>query len=111
MWLDQEIFPNIVEITRYDYPVCTLAYPYSSRNAVTDAAVAPYFRTLPKERFTITSISGLEMADTEQIRASKTRLYVSKLKNHGSGIKALTRLQSALIGTVIRNGIDFQSPC
>ena len=45
-WLNQEIFPNIVEITRYGYPVCTLAYPYSSRNAATDAAVAPYFRTL-----------------------------------------------------------------
>lgn len=45
-WLNQEIFPNIVEITRYGYPVCTLAYPYSSRNASTDAAVAPYFRTL-----------------------------------------------------------------
>jgi PGF-pre-PGF domain-containing protein len=45
-WLNQEIFPNIVEITRYGYPVCTLAYPYSSRNAVTDAAAAPYFRTL-----------------------------------------------------------------
>lgn len=45
-WLNQEIFPNIVEITRYGYPVCTLAYPYSSRNAVSDSAVAPYFRTL-----------------------------------------------------------------
>lgn len=45
-WLNQEIFPNIVEVTRYGYPVCTLAYPYSSRNAATDAAVAPYFRTL-----------------------------------------------------------------
>jgi len=45
-WLNQEIFPNIVEITRYGYPVYTLAYPYSSRNAVSDAAVAPYFRTL-----------------------------------------------------------------
>lgn len=44
--LDQEIFPNIIEITRYYYPVYTLAYPYSSRNATTDAAVAPYFRTL-----------------------------------------------------------------
>ena len=45
-WLSQEIFPNIVEITRYGYPVYTLAYPYSSRNPATDAAVAPYFRTL-----------------------------------------------------------------
>jgi PGF-pre-PGF domain-containing protein len=45
-WLNQEIFPNIVEITRYGYPVYTLAYPYSSRNATTDAALAPYFRTL-----------------------------------------------------------------
>jgi PGF-pre-PGF domain-containing protein len=46
VWLNQEIFPNIVEITCYGYPVCTLAYPYSSRNAATDAAVAQYFRTL-----------------------------------------------------------------
>ncbi len=45
-WLSQEIFPNIAEITRYGYPVCTLAYPYSSRNADTDAALSPYFRTL-----------------------------------------------------------------
>ncbi len=45
-WLSCEIFPNIVEITRYGYPVCTFAYPYSSRNAITDATVAPYFRTL-----------------------------------------------------------------
>lgn len=45
-FLDQEIFPNIIEITRYGYPVYTLAYPYSARNAATDAAVSPYFRTL-----------------------------------------------------------------
>ena len=45
-WLSYEIFPNIVEITRYGYPVCTFAYPYSSRNAISDAAAAPYFRTL-----------------------------------------------------------------
>lgn len=46
VWLNQEIFPNIVEITRYGYPVYTFAYPYSSRNTVSDAALAPYFRTL-----------------------------------------------------------------
>jgi len=45
-WLSQEIFPNIAEITRCGYPVCTLAYPYSSRDAVSDAAASPYFRTL-----------------------------------------------------------------
>ncbi|MDY9925890.1 PGF-pre-PGF domain-containing protein [Methanosarcina sp.] len=45
-WLDQEIFPNIVEITRYGYPSYTLAYPYSARNPTTDAILAPYFRTL-----------------------------------------------------------------
>jgi PGF-pre-PGF domain-containing protein len=45
-WLNQEIFPNIVEITLYGYPVYTLAYPFSSRNATTDATLAPYFRTL-----------------------------------------------------------------
>ena len=46
VWLDQEIFPNIVEISRYGYPAYTFAYPYSSRNTATDAAVTPYFRTL-----------------------------------------------------------------
>ncbi|WP_235284827.1 PKD domain-containing protein, partial [Methanosarcina sp. 2.H.T.1A.15] len=44
--LDQEIFPNIVEITRYGYPVYTLAYPFSHRNPTTDRILAPYFRTL-----------------------------------------------------------------
>lgn len=45
-WLDQEIYPNIVEITRYGYPVYTLAYPYSDRNPTSDSILAPYFRTL-----------------------------------------------------------------
>ncbi|WP_292387773.1 PGF-pre-PGF domain-containing protein [Methanosarcina sp. UBA5] len=53
VWLNQEIFPNIVEVTRYGYPVCTLAYPHSSRNEVSDAAVAPYFRTLRTRTSTI----------------------------------------------------------
>ncbi|KKG09770.1 PGF-pre-PGF domain-containing protein, partial [Methanosarcina sp. 2.H.A.1B.4] len=44
--LDQEIFPNIVEITRYGYPVYTLAYPFSHRTPTTDSILAPYFRTL-----------------------------------------------------------------
>ena len=52
-WLSQEIFPNIVEITCYGYPVCTLAYPNSARNAATDAVVAPYFRTLRTRTSTI----------------------------------------------------------
>lgn len=45
-WLNQEIFPNIIEVSRYNCPVRTLAYPYSSRNAATDAILTPYFRTL-----------------------------------------------------------------
>ncbi|KKH92052.1 hypothetical protein EO95_13230, partial [Methanosarcina sp. 1.H.T.1A.1] len=45
-FLDQEIFPNIVEITRYGYPVYTLAYPFSHRTPTTDRILAPYFRTL-----------------------------------------------------------------
>ena len=45
-WLDQEIYPNIVEITRYGYPVYTLAYPYSDRTTDSDNIAAPYFRTL-----------------------------------------------------------------
>ena len=39
-WLDQEIYPNIVEITRYGYPVYTLAYPYSDRNPTSDSILA-----------------------------------------------------------------------
>lgn len=46
VWLNQEIFPNIIEVTRYGYPVYTFAYPHSSRNTVSDEALAPYFRTL-----------------------------------------------------------------
>ncbi|HOW13771.1 PGF-pre-PGF domain-containing protein [Methanosarcina sp.] len=45
-WLDQEIYPNIVEITCYGYPVYTLAYPYSDRTTDSDNIAAPYFRTL-----------------------------------------------------------------
>jgi PGF-pre-PGF domain-containing protein len=45
-WLNTEIFPSIVEVAHYNYPVRTFVYPYSDRNAATDAAVAPYFRTL-----------------------------------------------------------------
>jgi PGF-pre-PGF domain-containing protein len=45
-WLDQEIFPNIIEITRYGYPVYSLAYPNSNRTSAHDAILAPYFRTL-----------------------------------------------------------------
>ena len=44
--LNQEIFPNIVDITSYDFPVYTFAYPYSHRNDTTDATISPYFRTL-----------------------------------------------------------------
>jgi PGF-pre-PGF domain-containing protein len=45
-WLDQEIFPNIEELTSYGYPVYTLSYPYSSRDDDTDEIVSPFFRTL-----------------------------------------------------------------
>jgi PGF-pre-PGF domain-containing protein len=45
-WLNQEIFPNIVELTGYGYPVYSFAYPYGSRNETTDALLAPYFRTI-----------------------------------------------------------------
>lgn len=45
-WLDQEIFPNIVEITGYGHPVYSLAYPYSNRTSNSDKILAPYFRTL-----------------------------------------------------------------
>lgn len=45
-WLEQEIFPNIIEITRYGYPVYSFAYPNSNRTLAHDAILAPYFRTL-----------------------------------------------------------------
>jgi PGF-pre-PGF domain-containing protein len=45
-WLNQEIFPSVLEVSSYNYPVYTFVYPYSSRNATTDAILAPYFRTL-----------------------------------------------------------------
>ncbi len=45
-WLNQEIFPSIVEVAHYNNPVRTLAYPYSARNANSDAILTPYFRTL-----------------------------------------------------------------
>ena len=50
-WLDQEILPNIAEITGYGYPVYSFAYPYGSQNDTTDALLAPYFRTLRATNF------------------------------------------------------------
>jgi len=50
-WLDQEIIPNIAEITGYGYPVYSFAYPYGSQNGTTDALLAPYFRTLRTTNF------------------------------------------------------------
>ncbi len=45
-WLDTDIIPSINELSaRYDN-VYTFAYPYSSSNSVTDAALKPYFRTI-----------------------------------------------------------------
>ncbi|KKH93912.1 hypothetical protein EO95_03345, partial [Methanosarcina sp. 1.H.T.1A.1] len=49
--LDQEILPNIAEITGYGYPVYSFAYPYGSQNDTTDALLAPYFRTLRATNF------------------------------------------------------------
>jgi len=46
VWLEQEIFPNIVEVTRYGYPIYSLAYPFSNRTLNSDRILAPYFRTL-----------------------------------------------------------------
>jgi hypothetical protein len=45
-WLKQEIVPSINEVAHYNYPVRSFIYPYSSRDATTDAIVSPYFRTL-----------------------------------------------------------------
>ena len=50
-WLNQEILPNIAEITGYGYPVYSFAYPYGSQNDTTDALLAPYFRTLRATNF------------------------------------------------------------
>ncbi|MDR7665772.1 PGF-pre-PGF domain-containing protein [Methanosarcina sp. Z-7115] len=97
MWLDQEIFPNIVEVTRYGYPVCTLAYPYSSRNAATDAIVAPYFRTLRTRTPTVvngnineTTLAYYKWDDTQL-------LYGVEIDDQSSG----SSLES------IENGIDY----
>jgi PGF-pre-PGF domain-containing protein len=49
-WLDQEILPNIAETTGYGYPY-SFAYPYGSQNDITDALLAPYFRTLRTTNF------------------------------------------------------------
>ncbi len=96
-WLNQEIFPNIVEITRYGYPVCTLAYPYSSRNAATDAVVAPYFRTLRTRTPTVvngnineTTLAYYKWDDTQL-------LYGVEIDDQSSG----SSLES------IENGIDY----
>ena len=96
-WLDQEIFPNIVEVTRYGYPVCTLAYPYSSRNAATDAVVAPYFRTLRTRTPTVvngnineTTLAYYKWDDTQL-------LYGVEIDDQSSG----SSLES------IENGIDY----
>jgi PGF-pre-PGF domain-containing protein len=56
-WLNQEIFPNIVELTSYGYPAYSLAYPYSSNNATTDALLAPYFRTLRSQVFGVVNVN------------------------------------------------------
>lgn len=97
MWLDQEIFPNIVEVTRYGYPVYTLAYPYSSRNAATDAIVAPYFRTLRTRTPTVvngnineTTLAYYKWDDTQL-------LYGVEIDDQSSG----SSLES------IENGIDY----
>ncbi|AKB78750.1 cell surface protein [Methanosarcina horonobensis HB-1 = JCM 15518] len=56
-WLDQEIFPNIVEITGYGYPIYSFAYPYSLRNETTDALLAPYFQTLRATAFETVNVN------------------------------------------------------
>ena len=50
-WLNQEILPNIGEITGYNYTAYSFAYPYGSQNDTTDALLAPYFRTLRATNF------------------------------------------------------------
>ena len=50
-WLNQEIFPNIVELTGYGYPAYSFAYPYGSRNETTDALLAPNFKTIRTTAF------------------------------------------------------------
>ncbi|AKB78748.1 cell surface protein [Methanosarcina horonobensis HB-1 = JCM 15518] len=57
-WLNQEIFPNIVEITGYGYPVYSFAYPYSSRSETTDSLLAPYFRTLRSTNFETVNVNA-----------------------------------------------------
>ncbi|AKB78169.1 cell surface protein [Methanosarcina horonobensis HB-1 = JCM 15518] len=56
-WLETEIFPNIIEITGYGYPVYSFIYPYSARNETTDALLAPYFRTLRSTNFKTVNVN------------------------------------------------------
>jgi PGF-pre-PGF domain-containing protein len=63
VWLNQEIFPNIVEITGYGSPVYSFAYPYSERDNNTDALLAPYFRTLRSTEFDV--MDGLGVNESE----------------------------------------------
>ena len=84
-WLDQEILPNIAEITGYGYPVKSFAYPFGSQNDTTDALLAPYFRTLRATNFgtvnvnestayykwdNTTLVYGIEIDDQSQCGAS-----------------------------------------
>ncbi|AYK16083.1 MAG: PGF-pre-PGF domain-containing protein [Methanosarcina flavescens] len=96
-WLDQEIFPNIVEITRYGYPIYTFAYPYSSRNAVTDATIAPYFRTLRTRTPTLVNGNINETTGAYYNWDDTQLLYGVEIDDQAVG----ANLQS------IENGIDY----
>ncbi len=97
VWLNQEIFPNIIEITRYGYPVYTFAYPYSSRNSVSDEAIAPYFRTLRTRTPTIVNGNINETVLAYYNWDDTQLLYGVEIDDQSIG----ANLQS------IENGIDY----
>ncbi|AKB78749.1 cell surface protein [Methanosarcina horonobensis HB-1 = JCM 15518] len=97
-WLNQEIFPNIAEITGYGYPVYSLAYPYSSRNETTDSLLAPYFRTLRSTNFETVNVNesnayykwddarvvyGVEIDDQSNVSLESIKYGIDYAMQHG----------------------------
>ncbi|MGB9928933.1 MAG: PGF-pre-PGF domain-containing protein [Methanosarcina sp.] len=95
-WLNQEILPNIREIASYGYPVYSLSYSYSSRNPDTDAAAAPYFRTLRTRAPTLVNGNVNETALAYYSWDDARLLYGIEIDdNSGASLES------------IENGIDY----
>jgi len=95
-FLNQEIFPSILEVSSYNYPVYSFIYPYSSRNATTDAILAPYFRTLRTDVPQLINGNVIETTKAYYNWDNSSLLYGIEIDDQ-SGVS----LQS------IENGIDY----